>query len=248
MNYLEEYFRRFLEEGLLVRLEPHPDVAEEQERAAAEAEAAARSLTEPPDAEEKVAPDGEAEEPPDDELEEQPEDETAPAEPAEDFLAKFLSADSSIETSGFRGKRSFDEFEEAFKYPNKKWKNKFPLLVIEDDEDRRKRFLNALASRLGEIFPSPVSLLSIEELAEMLALTPSFDWNGLLNKLIQSGVVLVNDCESVIRLPDSAAGYLQAIMEELSKRDTLLMMGTSKRYKKEPVFGGIYKKASRKKI
>ena len=93
-----------------------------------------------------------------------------------------------------------------------------------------------------------MSLLSIDQLAEMLALTPTFDWNGLLNKLAQSNVILINDCESVVRLPDSASGYLQAILEDISKRDTLLMIGTSKRYKKEPIFGGIYKKASRKKI
>ena len=79
-------------------------------------------------------------------------------------------------------------------------------------------------------------------------MTPSFDWNGLLNKLGKSAVVLINGCEDIERLPDSATGYMQAIIEDIAKRDILLLIGMSKRYKKEPVFGTVFKKASRKKI
>jgi len=243
MNYLQEYFLRFLEEGLLAKLELNPEVVESQQKAAEAFAAVAKAMVAPPKEEEDVAA-GEAEEPEGAEAEPQ----EADAEPPRDFLDEFLSADSTLTASSFRGKRVFDEFEEAFKYPNKKWRNKFPLLVIEDDEERRKHFFSALTNRLGEMFSSPVSLLSIDQLAEMLALTPTFDWNGLLNKLAQSNVILINDCESVVRLPDSASGYLQAILEDISKHDTLLMIGTSKQYKKEPIFGGIYKKASRKRI
>jgi hypothetical protein len=37
-------------------------------------------------------------------------------------------------------------------------------------------------------------------------------------------------------------------MEEISKRNILLLFGTSKHYKKEPVFGTVIKKATRKKL
>ena len=41
---------------------------------------------------------------------------------------------------------------------------------------------------------------------------------------------------------------MRAIVEETSKRDILLMIGMSKQYRKEPVFGNVLKKATRKKI
>ena len=240
MNYLQEYFLRFLEGGLLARLEPHPDILEAQKEAAEAVASAAMAMVAPPRAEPVPG-------------EERPEDAGAEeqdpvTEPPRDFLDEFICSDASLTDSSFRGKRIFDELEEAFRYPNKKWKNKFPLLVIEEDEERRNHFFNALANRLKTVFDDPVALLSIAELAEMLALAPSFDWNGLLNKLGRSAVVLINGCEGIARLPDSATGYMQAIVEDIAKRDILLMIGMSKRYKKEPVFGTLFKKASRKKI
>jgi hypothetical protein len=101
---------------------------------------------------------------------------------------------------------------------------------------------------LKKTFTGPVCLLSIDKLSEMLALAPSFDWNGLLNKLAKARVVLIDDCENVSKLPNSALRYLHAIVEEISARDILLMVGMSKQYKKERIFGTIFKKATRKKI
>jgi hypothetical protein len=244
MNYLQEYFIRFLEGGLLAQIEAHPDFEKEREAAEAAATAATATVTPP---EEQTVP------PADPETEPQAadvggEEEPHATEPPKDFLDEFISADPTLTDANFRGKRVFADFEEAFKYPNKKWRNKFPLLVLEDNDERRRHFFNALANNLTQIFDGSVSLLSIDELAEMLALTPSLDWNGLLTKLSKSAVVLINDCESVIRLPESATGYIQGIVEDIAKRDILLMIGMSKRYKKEPIFGNLFKKASRKKI
>ncbi|UCD58150.1 MAG: hypothetical protein JSV16_03275, partial [Candidatus Hydrogenedentota bacterium] len=243
MNYIQEYLLRFLEGGLLTKLEVHPELLEEQKEAAQAMASVAEKAVTAPGQEEKqaVGEEGEAEEA-----------ETAEGPPhvevRRDFLDEFLAPDPALTTANFRGSRVFESFEEAFRYPNKKWRNNFPLLVIESDDERRNHFFHALANRLQEIFTDPVSLLSIEKLSEMIALTPNFDWNGLLNKLAKSHVVLIDDCESVQKLPSSASGYLSAIVEETSGRDTLLMIGTSKRYKKEPVFGGVYKKATRKRM
>ena len=242
MNYLQEYFLRFLEGGLLARLEPHPDILEERKAAAEAIGAAAMAMAaqpepEPGDATPEEAPDGSQAEP-----------RESKTGSKKEFLDEFLTANPSLTEANFRGRRVFGDFEEAFRYPNKKWKNKFPLLIIDEDAERRNHFFHALANKLNEIFDKPVSLLLLDELAEMLALAPSFDWNGLLNKLAASAVVLMDDCESVIRLPDSAAGYMRAIIEDISKRDILLTIGMSKQYKKEPVFGAVFKKASRRKI
>ncbi len=237
MNYLQEYFLRFLEGGLLARLDMHPDILEERKEAVEAIVEVAIALT--------ISPEPETEEPSagDDSGEPEPE-----PEPQRDFLDEFLSPDPSFTESNFRGKRVFDDIEEAFRYPNKKWKNRFPLLVIDGDDERRNHFFHALANKLSDIFDAPVALLSINKLTEMLALTPSFDWNGLLNKLTPSAVVLIDDCQSVGRVQGSGAGYLRAIVENIVKQDTLLMVGMSKQYKKEPIFGTIVKKASRKKI
>jgi hypothetical protein len=178
---------------------------------------------------------------------EPPKEEVVVQEPP-DFMEVFLAADTALTDVNFRGGQIFDDFEEAFRYPNKKWRNKFPLLVIEDDDRRRNHFFNALANRLKENLNEPVSLLSIKKLVDALALKSSFDWNGLLNRLARSHVVLIDDCASVAGLPQTALSYLSMIVAEIVKRDTLLMIGMSKRYQKDAVFGGVHKKASRKKL
>jgi hypothetical protein len=170
------------------------------------------------------------------------------AEEKKDFLMEFLKPDSSLTIATFNGKEIIEEFEDIFKSPNKRWRNKFPLLVMEDDRQRRCHFFNALAHRLQGVFTGPVSYFSIERLCLALSRKQAMDWNGLLNRLIKSHVVLIDDCDSVSKLPPSTAGYLRAIIEEVLGRDMLLMIGMSKKYKKEPIFGPAFKKASKKKI
>jgi hypothetical protein len=239
MSHLEEYFLRFLESGLLAKLESNQDVLEKYKEAAEAIAFAAKacvSVSESIQGEEKIT-----EEPGSDEQE-------AAAEDQREFMDEFLSPDPRLTSADFRGKRVFDEVEEAFKNPDMKRRNKFPLLVIEDDWERRNHFFNAIANKLQKIFGGSVVLLSLSKLAEMLAQDPSFDWRDLLSRFKQSKVVLINDCESAVRLPDSARGYLQTVLEKISQNDILLMIGSSKQYKKEPIFGTMHKKASRKKI
>jgi hypothetical protein len=174
--------------------------------------------------------------------------EQAPAEEKKDFLAEFLKPDPNLTIATFKEKDLFEEFEEAFKNPNKRWRNKFPLLVVEDDRQRRCHFFCALAHRLQGVFTGPVSYFSIERLVLALSRKQAVDWNALLNHLIKSHVVLVDDCDSVSKLAPSTAGYVRAIIEEVLGRDMLLMIGMSKKYKKEPIFGPAVKKASKKKI
>ncbi|GAB4332198.1 MAG: hypothetical protein Kow0099_03960 [Candidatus Abyssubacteria bacterium] len=239
MGYLQEFMLRFLESGLLIRLEVDPEIQEERRQAVEAVVVAARAFGKSDD-EEKAPGQPHAE----DMSAAEPE---AP-EVKRDFLDEFLSPDPALTPALFKNHRVFDELEEAFKNPNRKWRNKFPLLLFEDDSKVRHRFFHALGNRLTDAIAERVSLLSIQKLTEMLALTPSFDWNGLLNKLARSRVVLVVDCDNIEKLPASASSYLRAIVEELSSRDVLLMIGMSKRYKKEPIFGSVYKKASRKKL
>ncbi|MBI5116233.1 hypothetical protein HZA56_07135 [Candidatus Poribacteria bacterium] len=229
---LQEYLLRFLEGGLLAKLENHPEIPVEQPQVAAEA------VPHPlPAPEESKTP-----------------KEAKPVEPpptptrGRDFLDQLLAPDPALTAATFRGNQVFAEFEEAFRNPNKKWRNKFPLLIVEDDAGRRNHFFNALANRLQGMFTGRVSLLPVSKLAEMLLLTSSFDWSGLLNRLAKSHVILIDDCDNVQKLPASASGYLSAIMEEITGRDILLVIGMSKRYKKEPLFGNLYKKANKKRI
>ncbi len=239
MGYLQEFMLRFLESGLLIRLDINRDIQEERKEAAEAIVQVARSLvessTDEKEPESEVPESGQPPEPPIPEVK-------------RDFLDEFLAPDPAVTAALFGDTRLFDELEEAFRNPNRKWRNKFPLLLIEDDPKLRLNFFHALGNRLIHAIPERVSLLSIEKLAEMLRLTPSFDWNGLLNKFARSRAVLVADCDNIGKLSTSALGYLRAIVEEMSSRDVLLLIGMSKRYKKEPVFGGVYKKASRKKL
>jgi chromosomal replication initiation ATPase DnaA len=232
---LHEYFLRFLEGGLLAKLENHPEIPVEQSQGVeVAAEAAPHPLPTPEES--KTSKEAKPAEPP-----------PTPTR-SRDFLDQLLAPDPALTAATFRGNQVFAEFEEAFRSPNKKWRNKFPLLIVEDDNERRNHFFNALANKLQGMFTGRVSMLPVSKLADTLLLTSSFDWSGLLNRLAKSHVILIDDCDSVQKLPASASGYLSAIMEEITGRDILLVIGMSKRYKKEPLFGNLYKKANKKKI
>lgn len=243
MENIQEHFLRFLESGLLAKLEVNPEILEKYKEAADAVAFVAQAAASRPE-EKEVGVSGVEETGEGIEGDEQ----EAAMEVQKDFMMEFLSPDPQLISANFRGRRAFEEVEEAFKNPNQKRRDKFPLSVIEDDGTRRNHFFNAMANRLQEIFDGQVSLLSIDKLAETLAQNPSFDWKDLLNKCAKSKVVLINDCDSMGRLPEPALKYLKAIVEEISKRDILLMIGASKKYKKEPVFGTVYKKSSRKRI
>ncbi len=234
MGGLQEFLMRFIEGGLLAKLENHPELVAEQAQAA---ESSIETNFEPapaPEQNKEAKPEKPAEAP--------------PARAGRDFLDQLLAPDPRLVAANFKGNHVFGDLEEAFRSPNKKWRSKFPLLIIEDDVQRRNHFFNALANRLQGMFTGRVSLLSVSKLAEMLTRAPSFAWSDLLNRLANSHVVLIDDCDSVQKLPPSASGCLSAIMKEITGRDILLMIGMSKRYKKEPLFGNVYKKATRKKL
>ncbi|RJP14038.1 MAG: hypothetical protein C4520_22055 [Candidatus Abyssobacteria bacterium SURF_5] len=239
MQSIEESMLHFIEAGLLAKLEVDAQVQEEQKEAIEAFVHVARipfaGQQEKQEAETRAA-------------ETAPSPEPAAPEVKKDFFEEFLQANTALTSANFQGKELFEEFEEIFKNPNKRWRNKFPLLVMEDDRQRRNHFFNALAHRLQGVFTGPVSSLSIERLVTVLSKKQAFDWNGLLNRLIKSHVILIDDCDSVTKLPSSTFGYLRAIIDEVLGRDILLMIGMSKKYKKEPIFGAAVKRASKKKI
>ena len=247
MGSLQDQLLRLLEGGLLSKVDVDPKVMEERKEAAEAIVSVMKMLAAIPKEEEKQPVEENTESAEVDE-ESDGDAKASGAELARDFLDEFLSSSPSLTAANFRGNRVFEEFEEAFKNPDTKRRNRFPLLVIESDSQRRNHFFHALANNLQNAFTGPVALLSIEKLSDMLGLTPSFDWSGLLNKLTNCSVVLVDDCDSILKLSASSSGYLQAIIEEISGRNILLMMGASKLNKKDPIFANVFKKASRKKI
>lgn len=218
---IERDLMRFLEEGLLAKFEPNPDV----------------EVAAPPPPE------------PEPEPEREPEAAPAPAPTPTNTFADLLAIEAGMRRDKYRGPKVFDDFLKAYQAPNKSRRSRFPLIVADDDQSKRHHFFHALANELSELFPTAtVALLSCADLVEAMRQDPAFDVAGLTAHLCGTDLVLVNDGEALTEAPVELARMALPLIQNLLAQQILLTLGLSKADKRDKIFGEAISTGSKKKI